>query len=250
MGTGWSIALEHGQDAMADYYAELMMTTAEWDIENLDHELQILKALEATYPFKMNEKREAAFRHVGPNYEDRGQLDGLLSTGDRYTIIENKLFARFSNMDEEKLEFDDQVTSYVAGLSRGEVEGYENKIDPGLIDVLYNVTIKPALRQKKGRGKTPAETNKEFTLRCVSDIFAEPSKYHLQFKTSRSQEAIDEFLARRNKHVADLIYEDKMDVWERNPSACFEYGQCPFLKICRSSHDEVPDGYQIREERK
>ena len=250
MGTGWSIALEHGPQAMTDYYGELMMKCAEWDLSSIEHELKILEALESTYPYRYNEVREAEFRHIGSGFEDRGQLDGLLSSGNRYTIVENKLFARFSGMDQEKLEFDDQVTSYVAGLSRGEVEGYEDSIDVGLIDVLYNVTLKPALRKKKGRGSTPPETDKEFTNRCVQDIIANPDRYHLQFKTSRSQEAVDEFIERRKKHVADLMYEEKMDVWERNPSACFEYGQCPFLKICRSPHDDIPDGYMRREERK
>ncbi len=244
MGSAWSDGLEYGPDAITDFYGDQLYTAPEWALGEISHELAILKALRATYPFDIQEQREVPFVHNEPTYQDRGQLDGLKVVDGRYIIIENKLYARFGNMEIEKLEYDEQVTSYVAALVDGDVEGHEDGTVPGNIDVYYNVTLKPALRRKV------SETEKAFTQRCVDDIIARPIHYHRQEVISRSEDELQDFRIRRDKHAMDLIYEEKMDVWERSPSACFDYGQCPYLKICRSPKtDDTPEGYHQKEER-
>lgn len=250
MGSAWSDGLEYGEDAIVDFYGDLLMShkTPEWELGDLEHEMLVLKALYVTYPFAIGEEREVGFRHVDENYEDRGQLDGLKITDKgmrRVIIVENKLYARFGKQEIEKLEYDEQVTGYTAAVVDGECEGYE---DVGAsvsdIDIHYNVTMKPALRRKVN------ESNKSFTHRCVADIMGRPQHYHRQEVLHRTDEDLDDFRARRDKHVMDLMYEDKMGVWERSPSNCFDYGQCPFLKICRSPElEEIPEGYSKREER-
>lgn len=246
MGTAWALALEHGAPMLHEYYRKEMHSGREWEIDEMSHELRIIAALYATYPYNMGEMREVNFTHVGNGYEDRGQLDGLRNDNDRFVITENKLYSRFGKMEQEKLEFDDQLTSYVTALVDGDVDGFPNGCDLGLVDIEYNVTLKPALRQKVN------ESDGDFVRRCVDDIYARPGHYHKQYTdVSRSNQAMQDFRERRDKHVMDLHYEERMGVWERNPAACFEYGQCPFLKICRAPRtDDVPDGYRNREERR
>jgi hypothetical protein len=250
MGSAWSDGLEHGKQAINEYYEEILRdknTPVSW-FKDLAHEMLVLEALYDTYPYAMGEQREVSFRHVGPNYEDRGQLDGV-KLNERplapVTIIENKLYARFGNQEREKLEFDEQVTSYVAAMIDGECEDIDIEgLGQHDVEVLYNVTLKPALRQKVN------ESDKDLTQRCVADIFSRPDHYHHQVVLNRSDEELQDFRERRDKHVMDLMYEEKMNVWERSPGNCFDYGQCPFLNICRSPQlDEVPDGYTKREDR-
>ena len=255
MGSAWSDGLEHGRQAIEDYYRELMMNpkTPEWDLKDASQELAILLALYDTYPFPRDEAREVGFRHIGPNYEDRGQLDGLEleiigdDTGlqaQQVAIIENKLYARFGNQEIEKLEYDEQVTSYVAAVVDNDIEGYEFNVTANDVKVKYRVTLKPGLRQKVN------ESDKDYTARCVADILARPDHYHREVPTSRDEVELQDFRERRDKHVMDLMYETEMGVWERSPSNCFDYGQCPFLKICRTPNlDKVPEGYTEREAR-
>lgn len=246
MGSAWSDALEHGKHVLRGFYRDSMHTALEWEIDDLAHELRVLEALHDTYPYGIDELREVPFEHVNEElgYTDRGYLDGLKPVDDRVIIVENKLYARFGDMEKQRLEFDEQVTSYVAALCDGDVDGFPDGIIPGLVDVNYNVTLKPALRKKVG------ETDESFTARCVADIYARPDHYHKQIPLNRGQEELDDFRSRRDKHAIDLAYEEKMDVWERNPAACFDYGQCPFLKICRQQNvDAVPEGYVLKEER-
>lgn len=244
MGSAWSDGLEHGKEAIDKFYSPLFYTAPEWDLNEFAHELAVLTALMATYPFtELGEVREAPFIHKGPGYEDRGQLDGLKPKGKRVVLKENKLFARFGAKEAEKLEFDEQLDSYVTALVDGEVEGY-GPVQLEDIDIEYNVTLKPALRQGV------KETRQNYTARCVADIYARPDHYHKQYRPTRTHEQLQDFRERRDKHVMDLLYEEKMGVWERNPSACFDYGQCPFLKICRTPHIEgIPEGYRKKEER-
>jgi hypothetical protein len=245
MGSVWSDALEHGGHTIDENYRQLMVSAPSWEVDQLAYERLVVNALYATYPFKNKRRREAPFVHEGENYQDRGQLDGLEVTPVGVVIEENKLFARFGNMEKEKLEFDEQIDSYVAAVCDGEVEGYESGCHPSQVQVEYNVTLKPALRLKAG------EYLKELAARAVADIYARPEHYHRTFPVTRTEEQLDDFRMRRDKHAKDLEYELKMDVWERSPSACFDYGQCPFLKICRDPNaEEVPEGYRLREERK
>lgn len=244
MGSAWSDALEHGKQAIDEMYQPLLQTAPVWELGDLAHEMRILPALYDTYPFMLvNERREVPFIHKGAGFEDRGQLDGLIVGINSATIIENKLFARWGNQEIEKLEFDSQVTGYVAALVDGDIEGVPSIPLEG-IEILYNVTMKPALRKKVN------EYEKDFTSRCVADIYERPEHYHRQAKPTRTHDDLEDFRIRRNKFAMDLMYEEKMGVWERSPESCFDYGQCPFLKICRTPHIEgIPEGYRKKEER-
>lgn len=101
---------------------------------------------------------------------------------------------------------------------------------------LYNVVIRPGLRQKKGRGKNPIpETDAEYMARIAQDIEDRPEHYFQRHEVPATPQEIDR--ARDNL----IIVIDEFMKWQMgesptylNSHSCENPFRCEYLDLCAS----------------
>lgn len=247
MGSAYSDALEHRDPEVArEYYRKLLIDYPHEMFESLREEAIIVSALATTYLALYAGEQDKWLREYpfGPlqlpgNQADNGFFDGVWSDGNVIHLLENKCKSRFMPSDEVALEWDPQVTGYVAALVA--ITG----VPAEKIAVTYDVAIKPALRQ------TQKEDREGFLRRLESDIIERGAKQHKRFHLSRTTDQITEFnedLDNLAQGMADLRAKER---WAKHLFACSNYGGCEYIKLCHSPDSDAGDiinaHYNIKE---
>jgi hypothetical protein len=161
-----------------------------------------------------------------------GKIDGLIilkkemesfKAGD-LLLMEHKSASRVDDAYFERLQLDSQLLLYSLFLSR--------QLEVPIAGVLFNVILKPSLRQKKSENE--AEYHQR--LRLEMDW---PEQYHrryLRFPEIRLQEIQKELWDAKN-----IISKARQaGVFTMNSSACFDYHRkCDYWPLCSSQDPET-----------
>lgn len=145
-----------------------------------------------------------------------GRLDAVIRVNGRVWVMEHKTATAVDDDYIERIKIDTQSMLYVLAAREeyGEVAG-----------VIYDVLIKPSIRQKK------SETIEDFEARCMEEVTAENfvRVYHW-FSDDDLEEAKQEFMA-CSQAIKDCEY--GMVRPYRNTGACNAIGRaCPYLCLC------------------
>ena len=209
----------------------------------------------------------------------RGQIDGVVQSEDgRLGLLEYKTTSD-TDLDAyfRKLRLDTQVSIYpIAARALGLFDGHYPDF------VLYDVTRKPSIRQKKltkadvallssGEayyGETFAddevalalaektETPAMYGARLTAEIGNEPERYFARREVHRTtgdyEQAVNDLL--QQIEVVEWASGHQPPMMHRNPDACFVWHRpCDFHRLCSLGAyprtDEVPDGFVRREHR-
>ncbi len=92
---------------------------------------------------------------------------------------------------------------------------------------------------------TREETPDEYAQRLWDDITQRTEHYYARRVIPRLETDLDEFRVELVQQAAAIREAQKSGRWFRNTSNCKQYGRCPYLGICKSSHahDAAPSGY-------
>jgi hypothetical protein len=146
-----------------------------------------------------------------------GKIDGY---HDGY-LIEHKTASQITGDYLAKLWTDTQLTTYCAAL---QTAGYPVR------GVIYNVLVKPSIRQKKD------ETETEFSARVADWCLNTPEAYH------REEIIIGEGETARAQADLWAVAQDikQCKNWYRNTRNCYQVGwSCQFTPYCRSGNPLV-----------
>lgn len=236
MGSAFSLALEHNNPLkVVEYYKDHYFSHEGYSSDSMLYEEAVVYALASQYinKYKHEEelvKRELEFKPIefSAGYIFRGYIDGWLDK--REILIENKLKSFFTDTDVEHLQIDDQITGYVAAMSK------QLDIDPESILVDYRVTIKPALRKKKG------ESVYDFKTRTIADIRSRPDHYQRSFPTTRTKDQVDEWLRESNQSAMMIDEATSKKFWPKNTSSCKIFNLCEFFPLCSAKTEAEVEG--------
>ena len=164
-------------------------------------------------------------------YAYGGKVDGLVilkrdiegfKAGD-LLLLEHKTTSKVDEAYFERLQLDSQLLLYSLYLSR--------ELGASIAGVLFNVILKPSLRQKKNE----SEAEYHQRLRLEMDW---PQQYHrryLRFPEMRLQEIQKELWDAKN-----IIAKARLEnVFTMNSSACFDFHRrCDYWALCSSQDPE------------
>jgi hypothetical protein len=157
-----------------------------------------------------------------------GKIDAILQDGQgRRWVYELKTTAGAIAGDDapywDKLATDSQLSAYVLGA---ESLGYE------IEGCVYDVIRKPGQRPL-GITKTRSvpEIPEEYGERIKVAIKEEPEAFYQRKPVARMESQIEAFLLDAVQIAREIKQSAKIGS-PRNPSACFEFGRCPFFQVC------------------
>jgi hypothetical protein len=158
-----------------------------------------------------------------------GTLDAYGRTKNILNIREYKSALRLNAQYFERLKFDKQINGYALG-----VESIEKKI-PGYCD--YWVFRKPSIKPHKN------EDIEDYIIRFEADLHDRSDWYYLTERIVFGKDSVNSVRMDIEGKTFDLwskynyFSEEQIlnpDNWPRNDRACFTYGVCPYLLLCRN----------------
>jgi len=163
---------------------------------------------------------------IGHGRRLRGYIDAIVedtATGEQW-VLEHKTAARFDERYMTRLLRDDQATAYIVGANKS---GYNVK------GVMYNILLKPSIRQKKSE-------NREEYIERIKQWYHETNRIviHNVYRDAEQQEI---WLAEIEAVMADIRHAKYKQNYYPNASACSIY-DCAFDSICLEDTPEVREG--------
>ena len=127
----------------------------------------------------------------------RGKFDGVIDCKGKDWLVENKTKGQISaHKINNQLKFDLQTMLYLSAM---QCEYFESQTSRSIGGIIYEVVRRPlsggkgTIRQKKARGKTPAETDSEFYKR-LGEVFSEnPDEFFFSWEVPVTQQELKEF---------------------------------------------------------
>lgn len=182
-----------------------------------------------------------------------GKIDGLVQENGKSYLLEHKTASSIDGGYLERLWTDFQVSLYTKYCR--EVFGIQ--VD----GVLYNVLVKPAIKQHKGEtvqefevrradllsksksGKSSAkqqlpESDEDFQARLALKL-SEPGAFHRELLLI-SEDQIQMIQSEIWELTKSLLEARRRNAWYQNTSYCFHFNKpCPFFQLCRSGGSEL-----------
>jgi hypothetical protein len=182
-----------------------------------------------------------------------GKVDGIVRQDGRTYLLEHKTASSIDGGYLERLWTDFQVslyTRYVRETLGIQIDG-----------VLYNVLLKPAIKQARGEtaaefearraeliaksktGKSSAkqqfaESDADFQERLALKL-AKPSAYHREMLYI-GEDQIESIQAEVWELTKSLLEARRRNAWYQNTSYCFHFNKpCPYFQLCRSGGSEL-----------
>lgn len=163
----------------------------------------------------------------------QGYIDGIIDTPNGYYLMELKTASQINKEYIDKLEFNDQISTYYYVILNNLIEGL--KLDKPLLGIKYRIIKKPQIRQKIN------ETVDEFRNRLVEKLSEED--YITEVVLHRTAEEV-------NEHIEDLIEDintiENTKRFTKSMCGCTTYGRCPYMSIC-SKETNYESLYEVRE---
>jgi hypothetical protein len=132
-------------------------------------------------------------------------------------LIEHKTAGKLDAAYVAKLPLDNQIIGYAWAKGK---EGV--KLD----GVVYNVTKKPAIRQRQN------ESINEFYKRVEAEYTARPEEYFYRESLVFSSASIANFEVELKKFTGEIDRCHDEEFFYQNTSQCTAMGVCPFMKLC------------------
>jgi hypothetical protein len=143
---------------------------------------------------------------------------------DSRVLWEHKTASQVDGNYLEKLWSDSQITGYVAAL---------RDIGIDVRQVLYDVAVKPRLRQKK------KETTDEFYERIADWHLTEPTAYRRE-TVYISDRQIQDWREDTWQTTQELLAARRSGYWPRNTRRCYDYFRpCEFVPLCQNGASEA-----------
>lgn len=243
MGSAFSDALEHWSvDAVDHWYAQYLDENPD-DRFSLENEPGTTRAMAAAYikTYAQHEREIAIPSILIGGCSFSGYIDGKL---DANTLIEDKFKSMWTPVHEKVLGKDDQVTGYFATYCNQE------GLDPEDIKLLYRITKKPGIKQKK------TETPEMYFERLYLDVLDRPEFYFIEIEQTRSLKDVSEWWNNTRKIAGQIeasTLADPDEAWPENYTSCVRFNSlCDFWELCSSRDDTeldavIHDTYQVRE---
>lgn len=153
----------------------------------------------------------------------QGKVDALTMIDGQYWLVEYKTAGQINNSYFERLEIDDQITSYIYALQK--------TLNIKIVGVIYRVIKKPGIKQ------TQKETLAQYHERLLKDYQERPDFYYFESKFYRSQEDLAKFERDLWYFTQQMLYEKRLDINTRNASRCVDFGVCTYFPICTNQED-------------
>jgi len=191
-----------------------------------------------------------------------GKVDGVVKIGSEYYLIEHKTTSVIDGGYLDKLWTDFQIKLYVPAI--------EKEMGITISGVIYNILVKPKLRQGKGEteaeyeerlatliaksktGKSNAkrkmpEDNAGFLARLAGK-YDDPAMFHREkIYFSRDQDYI--LQAELWELTQAILDARRRGIWYQNTNTCFKWNRpCAYYSICRSGGNQnvIDNFYEIK----
>lgn len=162
----------------------------------------------------------------------RGKIDAITYIDGMPWIVEYKTASQINNGYFERLELDDQITTYM--YAHKKIYGKD------AAGVIYRVLKKPGIKQTK------KESLEQFCRRLEQDYIGRPEFYFFEQRYYRSPEDLERFEKELWAFTKQYLYERKAGIHTKNASRYLDWGKCEYMPICLNE----PDWELFYEERK
>jgi hypothetical protein len=197
-----------------------------------------------TWPAPQGERREFEFLvrlrnpwtgHYSRTFDLLGYADALTDAGDFYALTENKLVGQVSKVMVQRLPLDRQLALLRYGVWRA--TGRPVNV------VHFRWIKKPSIKQRQ------KETIEEFCDRIAEDYETRPDFYAYEppasYITAADLLRIECELWTWAEQLRQLR---RQRIYDRNTSACSDYGGCKYVPVCSGDPDAL-SLYETRPER-
>lgn len=162
-------------------------------------------------------------------------IDLLIEKDDGIWVVEHKTTAAIDANYVSRLALDDQVSTYMVGVKRAW------DIKPK--GVIYNVVLKPRIRQKKD------ELRNEYLNRVLGLYRDSAAEYLYRESLLCSKRDLDGFEKELDLFTGEMDRAKEMEFYYRNTRACDNRGTCPYLPLCSEGEEQAKDRFTVRAER-
>lgn len=151
-------------------------------------------------------------------------------------VVEHKTTSVIDPGYVARLSLDDQVSTYMLGVERA------YGIKP--VGVIYNVMMKPRIRQKQ------KETRDEYLARVLALYQESPTEYLYRAPVLRSEQDMEVFTHELNLFTGELEHAKAVNFYPKNTMACTGFrGTCQYMPLCIEGEEAASDRFRIRPNR-
>lgn len=148
-------------------------------------------------------------------------------------VVEHKTTAAIDHNYVARLSLDDQVSTYIVGSEKAwsiKPEG-----------VIYNVIMKPRIRQKQ------TETEEQYLERVMALYVEQPQEYLFRCQLLAADRDLEQFEKELGQFTGELERAATLGFYYKNTDACSVRGTCPFMPLCLEGEEEAKDRFRVRE---
>lgn len=160
-----------------------------------------------------------------------GKIDGLTKIDGQYWLIEYKTASQISEGYFERLDLDDQITTYIYAIQK--LRGIK------IAGVIYRVVKKPTIKQ------TQKESVEQYCERLIKDYQERQDFYFFESKFYRSQEDLKRFELELWQFVQQFLYEKRNGINYRNTTRCLDWGKCEYMGLC-AGHADAESMFEVK----
>jgi hypothetical protein len=162
-------------------------------------------------------------KHISHSFRLQGKIDKLAKIDGLWWLVEYKTASQINQGYFERLELDEQITTYIYAAQK--------EWNIKIAGVIYRVLKKPSIRQTK------KETLEQFCKRLEKDYIDRPEFYFYEQQLYRSQEDLERFEQELWDFTQQYLYEKRNGINYRNCSRCLDWGRCQYMPICCNEPD-------------
>lgn len=241
------------QKRIADHFQRMRAGIDATIISEYDYDrIAIMEAvccgLVAGYVRKYEERDLANYEVVEPETQfelpigdtgwfTRGKIDLLVRVKKRkkvYRIIEHKTASSITPGYVSKIALDKQTLRYVMAARKV----FKLNVD----SIVYNVTMKPRIRQ----GKRESFTN--FVKRMENE-YEDETKYFYREVITPSDKMVRSIEVDDLKFVKEIERSQESGYYYQNTGHCFDFNStCPYMRLCvEGANEDTLAGYRVRD---
>lgn len=180
-------------------------------------------------------ERKGKFR-INKNWDMYFTVDMLVKIKGKAWVVEHKTTAVIDANYVSRLDLDDQVTTYLVGVEKTwgiKAEG-----------VIYNVIMKPRIRQKQ------KETREEYLGRVLALYEDNPQEYLYRAQLYRTKGIRKTFERELDLFTKEMDRAEKLGFYYKNTGACSGIrGTCSMMPLCIEGEKAAKDRFRVRKER-
>ena len=162
-------------------------------------------------------------RRTSHSFRLQGKIDALAKENGLWWLVEYKTAGQINQGYFERLELDEQITTYVYAAQR--------QFRIPIVGIIYRVIKKTSIR------RTQKETIEQFCQRLEKDYIDRPEFYFFEQQLYRSQNDLKQYENELWQFTQQLLYEKRNGINYRNSGRCLDWGRCQYMPICCNEAD-------------